>query len=71
METMGADFYTPEDLARLVQVGRRWIEKQIPKRRLPGMTKVGRYWRFRKADVDKQLLSGTLLLPTVKRMRHP
>jgi excisionase family DNA binding protein len=60
------EFYTPAELASLVRVGERWIEKQIPKRRIPGMTKVGRYWRFRRSEVDKQLLTGSLLLPTRK-----
>jgi excisionase family DNA binding protein len=71
MEPGEAEFYTPAELAALVQVGQRWIEKQIPKRRLPGMTKVGRYWRFRKSEVDKQLLNGSLLLPATKRKTHP
>lgn len=71
MTSNNSDFYTPEELASLVQVGARWIEKQIPKRRLPGMTKVGRYWRFKKADVDRQLLTGELLLPFSKsKTRH-
>jgi hypothetical protein len=30
------------------------------------MTRWGRYWRFRKADVDRQLLTGSLLLPEPK-----
>jgi len=69
METEEAEYYTPDELAALVRVQRRWIEKQIPKRRLPGMTKVGRYWRFRKSEVEKQLLSGALLIPIVKKAR--
>ena len=69
MEKTGADpeFYTPGELASLIRVGERWIEKQIPKRRLPGMTKIGRYWRFKKSEVDRQLLSGSLLLSDFKR----
>lgn len=63
MQTLNPEFYTPEELAALGNVGKRWVEKQIPKRRLPGMTKWGRYWRFRKSEVDRQLLTGSLLLP--------
>ncbi len=61
------EFYTPHELASLVRVGVRWIEKQIPKRLLPGMIKVGHYWRFRKSEVDRQLLTGSLLLSAPKR----
>lgn len=68
MEVKNTEYYTPDELASLVRVGRRWIDKWIPKRRLPGMTKVGRYWRFRKSEVEKQLLSGSLLLPAAKRI---
>lgn len=66
METADPEFYTPEELATLGKVGDRWVEKQILKRRLPGMTKWGRYWRFRKSEVDRQLLTGSLLLPDPK-----
>jgi len=64
--TSDPQFFTPAELASLVNVGLRWVEKQIPNRRLPGMTKVGRYWRFRRSEVEKQLLSGSLLLPVGK-----
>jgi excisionase family DNA binding protein len=70
MELNDSEYYTPAELAALVHVGERWIEKQIPKRLLPGMTKIGKYWRFRKSEVEKQLLSGTLLLPGPKRSRR-
>lgn len=66
METSNPEFYTPAELAAMGRVGERWIEKQIPKRRLPGMTKWGRFWRFRKDEVDRQLLTGSLLLPPSK-----
>ncbi len=71
METTDPEFYTPQELAALGRVGERWIEKQIPKRRLPGMTKWGRYWRFRKSEVDRQLLTGSLLLPDPKAKGRP
>ncbi len=71
MQTIDPEYYTPEELTQLVRVGARWLEKQISKRCLPGMTKVGKYWRFKKSDVDKQLLTGSLLIPFTKhKTRH-
>jgi hypothetical protein len=55
---------TPEDLYTLLRLERetRWLEKNI--RRIPGRFKVGRFWRFRKADIEMQVLrTGQVLLP--------
>jgi len=39
----------------------RWVEKNTY--RLPGRTKVGRYVRYNRADIERQLLTGSVLLP--------
>lgn len=62
-------FLTPEELAAFLKVPPRWVEKQTQARRLPGQTKVGRYWRYRRADIEKQILTGEILLPKLPRGR--
>ena len=60
------EVFTPEELAGFLKVDLRWVEKQTQARRLPGMFKAGRYWRYRRAEVEKQLLSGQVVLPRKK-----
>lgn len=55
-----AEFYTPEELSELLKVPKRTIEKWSLKRRLP-VVKVGRLNRFPRGEIQKRLLSGSLL----------
>jgi excisionase family DNA binding protein len=67
------EYFTPQELAVILHVGARWVQKQIEARRLPGLTKVGRYWRIRKSDFEKRILTGEVLLPKLPkspRIRH-
>jgi excisionase family DNA binding protein len=60
------EFFTPEELAAKLNMSRKFIEKHISTRRLPGMVRVGRRWRFRRAEVEKRLMGGSFLLETFK-----
>jgi len=47
------ELITPEDLADRLKVPKSWVYERTRKRsplRLPGF-KLGKYWRFREADV--------------------
>jgi excisionase family DNA binding protein len=54
------EFYTPEELADLLRIPKRTIEKWVLKKRLP-VIKVGRLNRFPRVEIQKRLLNGTLL----------
>ena len=56
------EFFTVQELANYLNCSEKFIRKYIESRRLPGMVKIGRVYRFRKSDVEKKLLSGQLLL---------
>ncbi len=53
-------FYTPDELAALLRVPMRTLEKWTLQRRLP-VVKVGRLNRFPRIEIQKRLLSGNLL----------
>jgi len=55
---------SPNDLATLLNVPPRWVEKHY--RKIPGAVKVGRYWRFHRAVIERHLLSGKPLLAPEK-----
>lgn len=61
------EFMTPRELADLISMSLAFVEKYTALRRIPGMVKMGRFWRYRKADVEKQLLTGQILLPAKHR----
>jgi len=54
------DYFTPKELAALLQVPRRTLEKWTLQKRLP-VVKVGRLNRFPRVDIHKRLLGGSLL----------
>lgn len=56
------EFFSVQELAAYLNCSEKFIRKHIESRRLPGMVRVGRLYRFRKSDVEKRLLSGQLLL---------
>lgn len=58
--TKEAEFYTPAELAAMLAVPRRSLEKWVLQRRLP-VVKVGRLNRFPRVEIQKRLLSGNLL----------
>jgi excisionase family DNA binding protein len=55
-----SDFYTPGELAGLLNVPLRTVEKWTLQRRLP-VCKVGRLNRFPRVEIQKRILSGNLL----------
>jgi len=57
---MEPEFYTPEELAKLVRMTVKFIRKQSF--RIPGRTKIGRYVRYEKTAVLRALGNGRLLL---------
>jgi excisionase family DNA binding protein len=54
------EYYTPSELAELLRVPKRTLEKWALQRRIP-VTKLGRLNRFPRVEIDKRLLNGTLL----------
>jgi len=54
------DFYTPEELAALLRIPKRTLEKWTLQRRIP-VIKVGRLNRFPRVEIQKRLLNGSLL----------
>ena len=54
------EFYTPEELAALLRIPLRTLEKWTLQRRLP-VVKVGRLNRFPRVEIQKRLLNGSLL----------
>ena len=56
-----SEYFTPQELADYSHMSLKFIEKHIATGRLPGAVKMGRVWRFKRVDVEKQLLTGQLL----------
>jgi excisionase family DNA binding protein len=54
------EYYTPPELAALLQVPLRSIEKWCLQKRLP-VCKVGRLNRFPRVEIQRRLLNGSLL----------
>jgi excisionase family DNA binding protein len=54
---------TPDELSERLNVSKKFIEKYMALRRLPGMVKIGGIYRFRRADIEKRLTGGEFLLP--------
>jgi excisionase family DNA binding protein len=59
-ENATVEFYTPEELAALLRIPIRTLEKWTQQRRLP-VVKVGRLNRFPRVEIQKRLLNGNLL----------
>ena len=55
-------FFDTKGLARFLSVSGKTVVKWRDAGRLPGAVRVGRVWRFRRAEIERRLLSGTLLL---------
>jgi excisionase family DNA binding protein len=54
------DFYTPDELADLLRIPKRTLEKWTLQKRLP-VVKIGRLNRFPRLEIQKRLLNGSLL----------
>ena len=54
------EFYTPREMATLLRVPLRTLEKWVLQRRLP-VVKCGRLNRFPRLEIQKRLLNGSLL----------
>jgi excisionase family DNA binding protein len=54
------EYYTPDELSRLLCIPKRTLEKWTLQRRLP-VVKVGRLNRFPCIEIQKRLLNGSLL----------
>jgi len=61
-QTTISDFLTPRELALKLGMSLKWIVAQTQARRIPGQTKMGHAWRYRRTEVEKRLLSGEFLL---------
>lgn len=57
------EYFSPGELAEYLNVSKKFIDKHIATKRLPGAVRVGRLWRFKKIDIEKRLAIGELLLP--------
>jgi len=62
MEMAQPEFFDTKGLARYLSVSPKSVIKWRDKKRIPGAVKCGRVWRFRRAEIEKRLLSGELLL---------
>lgn len=54
------EYYTPDELSKLLCIPKRTLEKWTLQRRLP-VVKVGRLNRFPRVEIQKRLLNGSLL----------
>ena len=55
------EYYTPRELSRKLNVSLKWVTNRTQKRQVPGQTKIGHIWRYKKIEVEKGLLSGRFL----------
>jgi len=54
------ELYTPGEMAAMLRVPLRTLEKWVLQRKIP-VVKVGRLNRFPRVEIQKRLLSGSLL----------
>jgi len=66
MDKIEPEYFTADELAIYLKMSRKFIEKHVGTRRIPGMVKIGRSWRFRRTDIEKRLATGSFLLETFK-----
>jgi len=63
------DFITPRELAATLGVSLRFIHKHTHSGRMPGAVKIGRCVRYRRAEIERRLLNGQLLLEDPEKAR--
>lgn len=56
------EYYTPVELAKKLNVSRKFIVKHTMRRAIPGQIKIGRIWRYRKTTVQEALDSSSFLI---------
>jgi hypothetical protein len=61
---------TPRELANRLHMSLKWVEKQTQNRRIPGQIKVGRVWRYSWSELQRQMLSGKILLDPLQEKHH-
>ena len=54
------EYYTPDELSKLLRIPKRTLEKWTLQRRIP-VVKIGRLNRFPRLEIQKRLLGGVLL----------
>jgi len=54
------EYYTPDELSKLLRIPKRTLEKWTLQRRIP-VVKIGRLNRFPRLEIQKRLLGGSLL----------
>lgn len=57
-------------LRRWLNVGEKWVDMHTHDGRIPGMRKVGRYWRYEKAAIELQILKTGQALKPVEEARN-
>ena len=61
------EYFTGEELAKILNVSIKFIQKQTQARRIPGQVKVGRLWRYNRAEIEKAMLRGGQFLRNGKK----
>jgi excisionase family DNA binding protein len=56
------EYLTTEELADYLNMSKKFIIRHRETGRIPGIVKIGRVYRYRRIEIEKRLLSGTLLL---------
>ena len=59
MTKTASDYMTSPELAHLLRVSLRFIEKN--RRCIPGAAKIGRVWRFRRYEIERAIDNGELI----------
>ncbi|MBN1578744.1 MAG: helix-turn-helix domain-containing protein [Chitinispirillaceae bacterium] len=68
-QNLTTEYLTARELALLLNVSQKFIQSQTQARRIPGQIKVGRVWRYNRAEVEKSMLKGGQFLLTQKDFR--
>lgn len=63
------EFMSIGELADYINMSRKFVEKHVYSRRMPGLVRVGGKWRFRREEIEKRLTTGCLLLDELKQKR--
>ena len=63
-------YYTPQELAERLNVSKKFVQNQTLARRIPGQIKIGRVWRYCRAEVEKAMLKGGQFLLPARRINR-
>ena len=67
---MEKEFLTTLELAKYLNISKKFIEKHRHTGRIPGAVKVGGAWRFAKSEIDRNVINGRLLQPPLQLNRR-